>query len=230
MSLRGKTVLITGATGTIGRPIVEACSRAEATLAITTRRLADTLEMERELLRRGINAVILPCDLRYEEDVIRLVHRLAQRFGRIDAVINAAIIAGPRLSTVDYPVDPWRDVMATNVTGTFLVCREVLPWMVRQGSGSIINVTDSLAGARGDKSAAYALSMQTVDHLTRLLAGEVKNSGVRVNAVDIGQLSPAARRREGGADWRGPFLWLAGDDSTNVTGRRIQAKGFVKTT
>lgn len=227
MSLRGKTVLVTGATGAIGRPIVEACSQAEATLAITTRRLADSAEIERELLQRGIDAAILPCDLRYEEDVVRMVHRLAQRFGRIDVVINAAVIAGPRLSALDYPVDPWRDVIATNVTGTFLVCREVLPWMIRQRSGSIVNITDSLTGSRGGNSAAYALSMQTVDHLTRLLAGEVKGTGVRVNAVDLGQLSPTSRRHKDSSDWTEPLLWLAGDESINVTGRRIQTKGFV---
>jgi NAD(P)-dependent dehydrogenase (short-subunit alcohol dehydrogenase family) len=230
LSLQGKTVLITGATGRIGRPLVEALARADATLAITTRRLENTAGIEHELRDRGISAAILPCDLRYEEDVVRTVHRLTQRFGQIDVVINAAIIAGPRLSAMDYPVDPWREVMATNVTGTFLVCREALPWMIRRGSGSIINVVDGLVGSRGGRSAAYTISMQTVDQLTRHLAGEVKDTCVRVNAVDIGQLALTARGPERKDGWTEPFLWLADEESARVTGQRVQAKGFVRAT
>ena len=230
LSIQGKIVLITGATGRIGRPIVEAFARAEAIVTITTRRFEEAAARQEELRQAGAAATVLPCDLRYEEDVVRTVHRVAQRFGRIDVVINAAIIVGPRLSTVDYPIDPWRDVIATNVTGAFLVCREVLPWMIRRGAGSIVNITDALAGSRGGKSAAYGISMATVDSLTRQLAGDVKGTGVRVNAVDIGQLTLAPRGPAVKSDWTEPFLWLADDESGRVTGQRIQGKGFVRVT
>jgi len=228
LSLHGKTVVITGATGRIGQPLVEACARAGATLAITTRRQAASSKLEQDLQQRGITAAVLPCDLLYEEDVVRAVHRLSQRFGKIDVVINAAITAGPRLSALNYPMDPWREVIATNVNGTFLVCREVLPWMIRQQSGSIINVTDSHAGPRDGKSAAYLVSMQTVDHLTRLLAAEAKGTGVRINAVDIAQLAPPSRTRQQPSDWTETFVWLADDESAEVTGQRIEARAVVK--
>jgi NAD(P)-dependent dehydrogenase (short-subunit alcohol dehydrogenase family) len=230
LSLSGKIVLMTGATGRIGRPLLEAFAKADATVAITTRRFGETAARQQEFHQAGIAATILPCDLRYEEDVVRTVHRVAQQFGRIDVAINAAIVAGPRLNAVDYPIEPWRDVIATNVTGAFLLCREVLPWMIRRQSGSIINITDALAGSRGGKSAAYGISMQTVDSLTRQLAGDVKGTGVRVNAVDIGQLALATRGQTPKSDWTEPFLWLADDESAKVTGQRIQGKGFVRAT
>ncbi len=146
-SLEDKVVLLTGATGPMGCALLDAFLDADAKLALCVRRMAHLPDLEQRLARRLEHTLIVPCDLRYEENVVRMIHRVVQRFGRIDVIVNAAYILGPLVPIMDYPVDPWRDVLATNLTGTYLVCREALPWMTRQGSGSIINVTTSLTGA-----------------------------------------------------------------------------------
>lgn len=225
LSLQGKVVLITGATSPIGRQLVDAFSSAGARLALCVRRVQDVDPLERSLLSREISYLAIPCDLRYEEDVVRMIHRIVRRFGRIDAVVNTASVCGPKLPIVNYPVDSWRNILATNLTGSYLVSREVLPWMDRQGSGSIIHVTSSLTESSRPEWGAYYVSTHAVEGLTRLLATEHRNSGVRVNCVDIGAPKP-----DGPAptdpEWTQAFLWLASDESANISGQRINLAGF----
>lgn len=197
-------------------------------LALCVRRSSDVPTFQQSADDRTAQAVVVSCDLRYEEDVVRMVHRVVQRLGRIDVVINAASILGPKLPVVDYPVEPWRNVIATNLVGTYLVCREVLPWMLRQGSGSIINVTSSVTTDIEPNWGAHLVSASGIDGLTGLLAAEVKGSGVCVNTVEM----PAPHSASDGVggdsdgDWANAFLWLAGEDSADISGERIRATGF----
>ncbi len=224
-SVRGKVVLITGATGPMGRSLVDAFSKAGARLALCVRRMAHLPELEQLLTDQHEHAMIVPCDLRYEENVVRLVHRVVQRFGRIDVVVNAAFICGPRVPVVDYPAEPWRDVIATNLTGAYLLCREALPWMTRQGSGSIIHMTSSLASSVRPAGGAYMVGNVAIEGLTRLLAAELMGTGVRVNCVDVGTMT-AHHEPADGEGWTGAFLWLAGDDSAGQSGERVRAADF----
>ena len=225
-TIKDKVVLITGSTGPMGLALVDAFLNAGAGLALCVRRMAHLPELEKRLRAQEKHAMIVPCDLRYEENVVRLIHRVVQRYGRIDVIINAALICGPRLAVIDYPADPWRDVIATNVTGAYLVCREALPWMTRQGSGSIINVTSSPTTSTRSKWGAYLVGNHAIEGLTKLLAVELKETGVRVNTVDIGLLTPELKPVMPGTDWTKAFLWLAGDESAGQNGERIQAADF----
>jgi NAD(P)-dependent dehydrogenase (short-subunit alcohol dehydrogenase family) len=150
-------------------------------------------------------------------------------------LINAASIAGPRLAVVDYPVDPWRNVIATNVTGAYLVCREVLPWMTRQGSGSIINMTSHVAAPTKSIFGASLVASHGVEGLTQILASELRGSGVRVNTVEVSShhfeppdpLDPLHPiQSEPPTDWTRAFLWLASDESALHSGERIRAAEF----
>lgn len=219
----GKVVLITGATGPMGRLLVDAFLDAGARLSLCVRRMAHLPELERRLADRGAEAMIVPCDLRYEENVVRLIHRVVHQFRRIDVIVNAAFVRGPEVDLVDYPIDPWRDVLATNLTGAYLLCREALPWMVRQGSGSIIHTTSSFTTTARPEAGAYLVGNHGIEGMTRLLAEELRDTGVRVNAVDIGRM--AGHRGPVGSDkgWIRAFLWLAGDESAGRTGERIRA-------
>lgn len=225
MSLDGKVVLITGATGGLGRRLSQCLADDGAHLALAARTFRDLYGMENELLERNRKAVGFPCDVRYEDEAIRLVHRVVNRFGRIDCLINAAGVSGPRQSLVDYPLDPWREVIATNLTGGFLMCREVLPWMQRQKGGSIINVTSSVTSGKSGWGALLA-SKCGVEGITRMLAAEMRDSGIRVNMVDVGMPKSEKRAVECPAEIAAPFLWLAGDDSGKTSGRRIVASEF----
>lgn len=233
----GKVVLISGASGTFGRALVEAFASAGARMALCGRDAAALQELVLRLYERGAAALAVPADIRQEDDVIRMVHRVVQRFGRIDVVINAVAVTGPRAALVDYPTDPWRDVIATNLTGTYLICREVLPWMARQGGGSIVNVTTG-ADDRPDAAwGALAASECAVAGMTRMLAAEVKDQGVRVNIVELARVR--SRRGAHRADGSGArsehdsrldaFLWLASPASAEVTGQRIDSAEFART-
>lgn len=229
MSLDGKIILITGATGALGRRLTQAFADEGAHLALAARTFHALYEMENELLGRNRKAVAFPCDVRYEDEVIRLVHRVVNRFGRIDCLITAASASGPRQPVLDYPLDPWRDVISTNLTGTFLMCREVLPWMLRQNAGSIINVTSGVTSGKAGFG-AYLASKCAVEGMTRMLAAETRESGVRVNMVDVGIPKSEKRAAEFPAEVVSPFTWLAADESSKTNGKRIVAAEFTMPT
>lgn len=227
-SLRDKVVLVTGASGKLGRRLVSAFDEVGAITAYCARTRAELETLPIDLESVGRRSMALSCDVRDEHEVIRLVHRVVQRFGRIDVLVNAASVVGPRLPLADYPADPWRDVIATNLTGTFLVCREVLPWMMRQGSGSIVNVTSSIISSSRPQWGAFLASKCGVEGLTQMLAAEVRESGVRVNLVDFGTPRSDNRTPQSADGWAGPFLWLASDASADTSGERIRMGAFLK--
>lgn len=226
MSVHGKVVLITGATTAMGRQLVGLFLNQGASLAIGVRRVSELVPLRQSLAVDDDRLLILPCDVRDENDVVRTVHRVIRHFGRIDVLVNAAAIMGPKSPVVDYPVDPWRNVIATNLTGTYLLCREVLPWMTRQGCGSIINVTSSLTTSARPDWGAYLVSTHSIEGLTRLLATELKGSGVRVNSVEVA--APAGTGRGDESEWLQAFLWLASDESAPKNGERIRAADFAR--
>jgi len=225
-SIEDKVVLLTGSTGPMGRALLDAFLDAGAKLALCVRRMAHLPDLEQRLAERLEHTMIVPCDLRYEENVVRMIHRVVQRFGRIDVIVNAAYVLGPQVPIMEYPVDPWRDVVATNLTGTYLVCREALPWMTRQGSGSIINVTTSLTRDVKPRWGAYAVTGYAVEGLTRLLASELDGTGVRVNAVDIGEMQPNLAPATPAEVWTNAFLHLASDESSARNGECVRADDF----
>jgi len=226
MALDDKVILISGATGSLGARLTRAFAATGARLALCARTFASLYELETALIADGGKAVAFPCDVRYEDEVIRLIHRVVERYRRIDCLINAAAVIGPKQPVVDYPLDPWRDVISTNLTGTFLMCREVLPWMLRQQSGSIINVTSSAALASKSGGGAFMASKCAVEGMTRMLADETRGTGVRVNMIDVGQPRSDRRTLETSPEVTPPFLWLADDASARTSGRRIVAAEF----
>lgn len=224
MSLLGKVALVTGADRRIGEGLIHTLAEGGAQVTVLIPSRADIPAVEHDLARSDVKAVVLACDLRYEEDVVRAVHRIGQTFGRIDVAVNATDVVGPQLGILDYPIEAWREVTAVNVTGAFLICREVLPWMLRQHSGAIINVTDR---SRGKRSSAYQFSVRAVEGFTKLLAAEVAGTGVRVSVVDIAQERPARRTQNAVHDWGRTLLHLTGDEPAAGTGQGIQAGSVV---
>lgn len=205
MPLSGSVVLITGATGPIGRPLTDALLAANANVAIGVRRIEDVHPVDRALRERNLSAFISPCDLRFEEDVVRLVHRVIRQFGRIDALINAAMVDGLDERLIDYPVDPWRSVLATNITGSYLLCREVLPWMIRQREGCIMFLQRSV----DDRSAPAAahVTRQAIEALARQLLAELRSLKVGIHSLQV-----AVPEHDGARpDWIDTVLNLARD-------------------
>jgi NAD(P)-dependent dehydrogenase (short-subunit alcohol dehydrogenase family) len=220
LSKQDKVVLITGATTALGRQLVSAFSSSGAQLALSLRDPLQLASYQAELHSRGIDAFVLPCDIRLEEEVVRMVHRVMQRFGRVDVLINAAAAAGISAPLIDYPSDAWGDVIATHITGTYLVCREVLPWMTRQRAGSIINLTSNISEELPQQTGPFVVSACGIDGLTRMLASELEGTGVRANAVVMG-LPNAAPDESILPHAVDTCLWLASDASALTTGQRL---------
>lgn len=200
MRLKGKTALITGGGTGIGLAIAERFVKEGAQVGISGRRI-DTLERAAQSIGEGVLA--LPCDVAKEVDVKVIVQAMLAQFGRIDILVNNAATITSRTPLTETPVADW-DLMAdVNVRGVFLVSRAVLPVMIEQQSGSIINIA-SVAGQRGQPSnAAYSTTKGAVMNLTRSIAVDYGPHGIRCNSISpaLVRTEMAETRLKPGDDW-----------------------------
>jgi NADP-dependent 3-hydroxy acid dehydrogenase YdfG len=184
-----KTAIITGASSGIGRATALALAEQGSRLCLLARTENLLDDVAAEALRRGAGEVLrFVCDVREEADVEDAVKAVLERFGRIEILINSA---GLSLNgeVQDYKLSDWRTVIDTNLTGTFLTCRAVLPAMKRDGGGQIINISSG-AGRNGIKQmAAYCASKFGVIGFTEALALEVRNNNIRVSVLLPGSVA-----------------------------------------
>ena len=138
-ALAGRVALVTGASRGIGRAVCIDLARSGASVAAASRDLDATAETVRLVELAGGEAIALSCDVRDEAQVAAAVERAAARFGGLDVVVNNAGItraAGPG----EEDAEGWADVIATNLTGPFLVVRHALEHLRRSGRGAVVNV------------------------------------------------------------------------------------------
>ncbi|ABG03601.1 short-chain dehydrogenase/reductase SDR [Rubrobacter xylanophilus DSM 9941] len=175
-----RVAVVTGAARGIGRRVaLELAARGYAVAANDLRAPGATLE---ELEGVGARALALPGDVADERAVRGMVRAVEEAFGRVDVLVNNAGISLIKPAEETTPAE-WRRVVEVNLTGPFLTCRYFGFLMLRQGSGSIVNVS-SVAGLLGiSDRAAYNASKHGLVGLTRTLAAEWGGRGVRVNAV-----------------------------------------------
>ncbi len=230
--LTGETVFITGATRGLGRALAHAFADAGARLVLCARGEEDMARVTDELREETVvewGAV----DVTDPGQVAALVARATERLGPINTLVNNASILGSRVPTRDQPVEEWRRVMDVNVTGTLIPTQAVLPGMRAAGRGSIINVSSGVGNIARARWGAYAVSKWGVEALSKNLALEEEEAGIRVNIVDPGRLRTEMRREAypdedpmkpaPPEDATGVFLWLAGPDTEGVTGERFRA-------
>jgi NAD(P)-dependent dehydrogenase (short-subunit alcohol dehydrogenase family) len=182
-TLDGRSAVVTGAGGGIGRAASIELARAGADLTIVDLDAATLQETAREVEATGAKVISQVADVSVSADVAGYVHAAITRFGRIDAFFNNAGIEGPVAPLAEYPEDGFDQVIAVNLKGVFLGLRHVLPVMIDQGAGAIVN-TASMAAVIGlPGSAAYCAAKAGVTGLTRTAATEVARKGIRVNAI-----------------------------------------------
>lgn len=199
--------IITGASSGIGRATALALAERGLRLSLLARSEGALSETADEAKQRGASDVRhFVCDVRDEAAVDAAVKATLDSFGHVDVLINSA---GLSLNgEVDgYSLEDWRAVTDTNLTGTFLTCRAVLPAMKRQGGGQIINISSG-AGRNGIKEmAAYCASKFGVIGFTESLALEVRNRNIRVSVLLPGSVATdfsRVARRAGGARTEAP--------------------------
>ncbi|HEV8663413.1 MAG TPA: SDR family NAD(P)-dependent oxidoreductase [Candidatus Methylomirabilis sp.] len=235
--LAGRVALITGASQGIGRAVAAAFGREGATLALCARRPAPLEQAAAALREQGVDVLALPADLGKAADIASLVEGVRQRFGRLHVLVNNASLLGPMVPLAEYPPEAWEAVLAVNLTGPFLLTGACLPLLRAAGGGSVINVSSGV-GRTGRKGwGAYAVSKFGLEGFTQILADELREEGIRVNAVNPGGtrtvMRAAAMPGEDPMTLPTPeaitpvFLYLASEASRDATGKSLDARDWI---
>jgi NAD(P)-dependent dehydrogenase (short-subunit alcohol dehydrogenase family) len=232
--LEGKVAMITGASQGLGRALALAFALEGARVVINSRSEETIRPVAEEAESLGAEVLALAADVSRSADGERLVSAAAERYGRIDVLVNNAGVLGPRVPIEEYPEDEWRRVIDANLTGPFLVTKAAIPHMPE--GGSIINVVSGVSVEGRAGWGAYSVSKFGVEGLTQILAAELEEQGIRANAVDPGGMRTgmraAAYPEEDPLTRMTPeentdiFLYLASDESRGVTGQRFKAQEF----
>jgi NAD(P)-dependent dehydrogenase (short-subunit alcohol dehydrogenase family) len=184
--LVGQVAIVTGAAKGLGEAITAVLAREGADVVFSGRDL-QALEDHRAAIDRrysGRRSLVVPCDVTEEEQVQKLVDRTVSEFDRIDILVNSAGVIGPiETPAQDVTAQDFRFVLDVNVVGTFLHCRAVIPHMIEQEYGRIINIAGT-SGLRGYRNrVSYSSSKWAVRGLTRTLALELGPHNITVNDI-----------------------------------------------
>ena len=184
-ALRGKVALVTGAGRGIGRAIAVAFAAEGAAVALAARSRADLAGVAGEIRERDGRALAVPTDVTQDGAVEALVEQTLTDLGRIDILVTSAGTAAFGAVSDSKPGD-WDTMLALNLRAVMVCCRAVLPAMLRQRTGTILNV-GSIASKRAlPGSAVYTATKTAVDAFSRVLAEELRPHGVRVGVLVAG--------------------------------------------
>ncbi len=195
MTVKSKVAVITGGGTGIGKQTALLLAQEGADVVVLGP-LADELELVRkEVETLSRRCLAYKANVADEDQVNAAIEASLKSLGQIDVLINNAAILGPAAPVAQMSVRSWTEEIAVNLTGSFLCCRAVLPAMMEQKSGKIINIT-SVAGQRAyPLRSAYAVSKAGLIALTRTLAAEVGPYNIRVNAIAPGPVSGNRMKR-----------------------------------
>ncbi len=185
-SLGGKVAVITGASRGIGRAIALRLAQAGAKVVVSSRKMEGVQAVADEIATAGGEALAVQCHVGRPGDVTAMVARTVESFGRLDVAVNNAATNphfGPALTADE---GQWAKILDTNLTGVFRLCKAVAPQMEKQGGGKIINLA-SVAGLRPSPGmGVYSVSKAGVIMLTQVLALELGQANIQVNAIAPG--------------------------------------------
>lgn len=248
--LKGKHILVTGASSGLGYAMAEALAQAGATVAMASR-LSQNLEKAVDtLLIKGLDVTLLPIDVRSETSIGQAVQWVRDNWGVLDVLVNNAGIGmktvNPNFMTEPQPFykvtpDGFRDLIDTNLTGYFLVSRAFVPLMLEKGKGKIINVSMNHATMRRQGFVPYGPSRAGAESLSYIMAEDLKDIGITVNMLLPGgatetEMIPEVMREEiskhltllKATVMAQPIVALASDASDGITGQRYVATEFAE--
>jgi len=234
--MQDKVIVVTGASQGLGKALALAFAEAGAKLVVNSRSEESIAPIAQEAETLGAEVLAVAADISDGADARRLIDAAVDRFGGIDVLINNAGVLGPRVAIEEYPEDEWRKVIDANLTGPYLVVRAAIPHFSE--GASVINLVSGVSVDGRPEWGAYSVSKFGIEGLTQILAAELQDRGIRVNAVDPGgmrtDMRAAAYPDEDPQSRITPeentavFLYLASDESRDVTGQRFKAQEFGK--
>ncbi|MFQ5854646.1 MAG: SDR family NAD(P)-dependent oxidoreductase [Anaerolineae bacterium] len=181
--LAGKTAIVTGGGRGIGRATGLALAAAGADVVVTARTQREIDRTAEAIAASGRRSLAVPADVSDPDDVDQLVDATLEAFEKIDILVNNAGIIQPIDWVVETDVDDWLYNIEVNLMSVFLCSRAVLPGMMARESGKIVNVSTGSAVSVVPTWSAYAAAKAGVDHLTRVMAAEMRPYKIQVNAV-----------------------------------------------
>jgi NAD(P)-dependent dehydrogenase (short-subunit alcohol dehydrogenase family) len=228
MNLEGKVALITGGGRGIGKAVALAYAREGAKLAICARTASEIEATAGEIEAIKGECRHWVCDVSLEEGVRDLIKEVEKSYGRIDILVNNAGVMTRPVPMVDLEVRKWDYTIAVNLRGPFLVSKTVLPLMMRQKGGSIINISSSIGRGAYANFTAYAASKWGVEGLTQTLAAEVRSYNIRVNSVEPGYVATKLTGYHGSKpeSVTDIFVFLGSDESRKITGKMLSSSGW----
>jgi 3-oxoacyl-[acyl-carrier protein] reductase len=250
MLLSDRVAIITGGARGIGRGIALKFAEQGCTLVIADLLEAQAKKVVEEVSKKGRDAFFLRCDVADSQQVEDLIDQAIDRFEKIDILVNNAGVGAVPKSITELSEEEWDSVLAINLKGIFLCCREIVPHMKKRGYGRIINISSMAAIAPPAPSINYTASKSGVLGLTLDLALELAQFGICVNVIlpgairsemwdplippgvnpddffeEVGKTIAPMQRVGSPDDIAGVALFLASDLARYVTGDRILVGG-----
>jgi len=233
--LEGKVALVTGVSydGQIGKAVAEKLAESGAALAICARTQSNVEVRAEELRQAGARVLAVAASLTDEAEVRQLIERVLSEYGRIDILVNLAGGLTRYKLAVEHSLDDWTQELNNNLLSAFLTSRAVFPHMQESRGGAIINF--ARAGLPQANMVAYNCAKAGIEALTRTLALEGRDSGIRVNAVAPGLVDTASniaamkpkdlKRWAKREDIAETVLFLASQAGAGITGQVIAVTG-----
>jgi 3-oxoacyl-[acyl-carrier protein] reductase len=246
MRLAEKVAIITGAGQGIGRAFALRFAQEGACIVVADIQEEKARSVAHEIQAAGGQAQAVSVDVSNPASVQVMVQQAIEHFGQIDVLINnAAIFSSIKMKPfAEITLDEWNGLMAVNLTGAFLCCQAVAPYMRARQAGSIINISSSTVLMGRPWYAHYVTSKAGIVGMTRALANELGSDGITINTVMPGStetevtretVSPeqarsildgqAIHRRETPQDLVGALVFLASDESRFMTGQTLVIDG-----
>ena len=235
-SLQGKIAVVTGVShqGQIGETVAKGLANRRAALAICARTAGSVEARATELRQAGSRVLVVAASLTEESGSKQLIDAAMKEYGRIDILVNLAGGLTRYKPAIEHSLDDWNTEIGNNLLSAFLVSREVFPHMQAAGGGAIINF--ARAGLSQANMVAYNCAKAGIEALTRTLALEGRDSGIRVNAVAPGLVDTASNiaamkpkdtkrwaKREDIAD---TVVFLASPEAAGITGQVVAVTGW----
>ena len=244
-NLKDKVAVVIGGGGHLCSEMAKGFANVGCKVAILDLRLEKAVIVENNIKDQGLgNVISIAIDVTKKQEHIDALKKVINEFGQIDILINGAGINGPT-PFFDLSIEEWRTILDSQITGTFLGCQVFGEYMVKKGSGSIINLSSASAGPPLSKAITYSVAKAGIRNLTQNLGREWGEKGVRVNALRPGFFPTTWNKKNFITPERhesimnhtpmnrfgipeeliGATLWLASDASKFVTGSEVTIDG-----